>query len=217
MYDVYVKATIETLYMVIAATSMSAIAGIPLGIILVITDRDHILPNVFVNRVLGSVVNIFRSIPFIILLVFIIDFTRFLVGTGIGTTASIVPLTVAAIPFVGRIVEGSLKEINKGVIEAARSMGASPMQIILKVLLPEALPGIIVGITITFVSLIGYAAMAGAVGGGGLGDLAIRYGYQRNIAEVKWVTVIILVILVQLFQTLGDLFSNKIRKTRGLI
>jgi D-methionine transport system permease protein len=217
MYDMYIEATKETLYMVIAATAMSTLAGTPLGIVLVITDKDHILPNTVINKILGIVVNVFRSIPFIILLVFIIDFTRLLVGTGIGTTAAIVPLTVAAIPFVARMVESSLKEIDKGIVEAARSMGASPIQIITKVLIPEALPGIIIGITITFVSLIGYAAMAGAVGGGGLGDLAIRYGYQRNIEEVKWATVIILVVLVQMFQTVGDLLSNKLRKNRGLI
>jgi ABC-type methionine transport system permease subunit len=216
-YDLYIKATIETLYMVIIATGISSVVGIPLGIILVVTDNEHILPNTLINKLLGWAINFFRSIPFIILLVFIIDFTRLLVGSGIGTTASIVPLTVAAIPFVARLIEGSLKEIDKGVIEAARSMGASPFQIIWKVLIPEAIPGIIVGITITFVSLIGYAAMAGAVGGGGLGDLAIRLGYQRNIKEVAWVTVIILVILVQLFQSVGDFLSNKIRKNRGLI
>lgn len=217
MLDIYLQSTWETFYMVIVSTVLSAVFGIPLGIILVITEKGHILPNIFINKVVGALVNIFRSIPFIILLVVLLPLTKLIVGTRIGTEASMVPLTVAAIPFVARVIEASLKEIEKGVIEASRAMGATPWQIIRKVLLPEALPGILLGIIITFVSLIGYSAMAGAVGGGGLGDLAIREGYQRNHMDVAWITVAILVLMVQVFQSLGDWLSAKIRKNRGLV
>ena len=174
----------ETLQMTIISTVVSMIVGIPLGVILVITGKGHILENKAVNATLGSVVNAFRSIPFIILMVAIIPLTRIIAGSSIGTTAACVPLTIAAIPFLARLVETSIREINSGVIEAAQAMGASPMQIIRKVLLPEALPTIIDNITVLVVNLISYSAMAGAIGGGGLGDIAIRYGYQRFQGDV---------------------------------
>ncbi|WP_235838987.1 methionine ABC transporter permease, partial [Desulfosporosinus metallidurans] len=165
--------------MVIVSTLLAYLLGLPLGVILVVTSPGHILPNPWVERILGTLINILRSAPFIILLVAFIPFTRVLVGTSIGTTAAIVPLVISAAPFVARVVESSLKEVPYGVIEAALSMGASPLQIIQKVLLPEAKASLILGITITTISVIGYTAMAGAVGGGGLGDLAIQYGYNR--------------------------------------
>ncbi|NLA58122.1 MAG: ABC transporter permease, partial [Firmicutes bacterium] len=173
------QATGETLYMVGVSVVLAEVIGLPLGIILVTTERGHILENPLINRVLATIINIGRSIPFIILMVAIIPFTRMLVGTSIGTTAAMVPLTVAAIPFVARLVETALKEVDGGVVEAALALGASPFQIIWKVMIPEALPALVSGVTITAVNLIGYSAMAGAVGGGGLGDLAVRYGYQR--------------------------------------
>uniref|UniRef100_UPI003898DF9F methionine ABC transporter permease n=1 Tax=Massilibacillus massiliensis TaxID=1806837 RepID=UPI003898DF9F len=198
--------------MVFVSSLISAIVGIPLGVILVTTDKGHILENLTINRVLGAVVNAARSTPFIILMVAIIPLTRMIVGTSIGTTAAMVPLTIAAIPFVGRLVETSLKEVEYGVIEAAKAMGATPMQIIWHVLLPEAMPSLISGITITIISLIGYSAMAGAIGGGGLGDLAIRYGYQRFRGDVMLATVIILIIQVQLVQSIGDAISRRLNK-----
>lgn len=182
----------------------AVIIGLPLGILIVITRKDHIAPCQFIYRILDTIINIGRSIPFIILMVAIIPFTRKLVGSSIGTTAAIVPLAVAAIPFVGRVVESAMLEISPGVIEAARSMGATPLQIIMKVLLPEALPGLILGITLTAINLIGYSAMAGAIGGGGLGDIAIRYGYQRFRVTVMIATVVVLVLLVDIIQWIGN-------------
>ncbi len=202
----------ETLLMVALSSTLAVVFGIPLGVILVTTSEGHILENTFINKVLGMVVNATRSIPFIILMVAIIPFTRLVAGTSIGTTAACVPLTLAAIPFLARLVETSIREISSGVIEAAQSMGASPFQIVRKVLLPEALPTIIDNITVLIVNLISYSAMAGAVGGGGLGDIAIRYGYQRFQADVMIVTIIILVVLVQLIQSLGDMISRKVNK-----
>ncbi len=202
----------ETLLMVALSSTLAVVFGIPLGVILVTTSEGHILENTLINKVLGMVVNATRSIPFIILMVAIIPFTRLVAGTSIGTTAACVPLTLAAIPFLARLVETSIREISSGVIEAAQSMGASPFQIVRKVLLPEALPTIIDNITVLIVNLISYSAMAGAVGGGGLGDIAIRYGYQRFQADVMIVTIIILVVLVQLIQSLGDMISRKVNK-----
>lgn len=196
--------TLETLYMVGISLFMAVVFGIPLGVLTAVTRKGHILPNRTVNKLLNSIINIGRSIPFIILMVAIIPLTRLIVGTSIGTTAAIVPLAVAAIPFVGRIVDNALLEISAGVIEAARSMGATPVEIIFKVLLPESLPGLILGVTLTSINLIGYSAMAGAVGGGGLGDIAIRYGYQRFKIGIMIETVVILVLLVQLIQWLGN-------------
>lgn len=212
MLMLFVEALGDTLYMVTVSSLVSALIGIPLGVILVITGKGHIKENLLFNQTLGAVVNAARSIPFIILMVAIIPFTRIIVGTSIGTNAAIVPLTIAAIPFVGRIVESALKEVDAGLIEAAQSMGASPRHIILKVLIPEALPSILLGLTLTVISLIGYSAMAGAIGGGGLGDLAIRYGYQRFRGDVMLATVIILIALVQVVQSSGDYFAHKVNK-----
>ena len=193
---------------------LASLIGIPLGIILTVTRNGHILPNAVINSVLGVIVNATRSTPFIILMVAIIPLTRMLVGSSIGTTAAIVPLTISAAPFIARVIESSLLEIDHGVIEAAQSMGASPMQIIYKVLLPESLHSIVLGITLAVIALIGYSAMAGVLGGGGLGDLAIRYGYQRFQPDVMIVTVVILILMVQLIQFIGDTLSKKLNKTK---
>lgn len=207
-----IKALWETTYMVLVSSLISAAVGIPLGVILVTTDKGHILENLSFNRVLGAVVNAARSTPFIILMVAIIPVTRMIVGTSIGTEAAMVPLTIAAIPFVGRLVETSLKEVEYGLIEAALAMGATPMQIIRRVLIPEALPSIVSGLTITIINLINYSAMAGAIGGGGLGDLAIRYGYQRFRGDVMLMTVVVLIVQVQLVQSIGDYVAKKVNK-----
>jgi len=202
----------ETCYMVGVSTVISAVFGIPLGVILVTTDKGHIYENAFINTVLGAIINATRSTPFIILMVAIIPFTRMIVGTSIGTDAAIVPLSIAAIPFVARVVESALKEVDYGVIEAAQAMGASPNQIIIKVLIPEALPAIVLGLTLTVINLIGHSAMAGAIGGGGLGDLAIRYGYQRFRADVMIATVLILIAQVQIIQSIGNYLARKLNK-----
>lgn len=202
----------ETTYMVGVSAFIAAVIGIPLGIILVTTSKGHILENAAINRVLGAVVNATRSTPFIILMVGIIPLTRWIVGTSIGTNAAIVPLSIAAIPFVGRLVETALYEVDAGVIEAAQAMGATPLQIIRKVLVPEAQTGILSAMTITIISLIGYSAMAGAIGGGGLGDLAIRYGYQRFRGDVMLATVIVLIAQVQLVQSAGDYIARRVNK-----
>ena len=198
--------------MVAVATIIAAIIGIPLGITLVTTSRGHILENRFINQILGTIVNIIRSIPFIILMVAIIPLTRIIAGTSIGTTAACVPLTIVAIPFLSRLVETSIRDVDFGLVEAAESMGATPFQIIRKVLIPEALPTIINNITVLIVNLIGASAMAGAIGGGGLGDLAIRYGYQRFRADVMLATIIILIVGVNLIQACGDFASRKKNK-----
>ncbi|MFN3399612.1 MAG: methionine ABC transporter permease [Ferrovibrio sp.] len=201
---------LETLVMVGVSGGIGALFGIPLGVILILTDRGGILQNLAVNRVLGLIINAARSTPFIILMVAIIPFTRLVAGTSIGTAAAIVPLTIAAIPFIARLVETALREVPSGLIEAADAMGATPLQIVVKVLLPEALPGIVAGLTITFVSLIGYSAMAGAVGGGGLGDIGIRYGYQRFLPEVMLAVVLVLIVFVQGVQSAGDRLVRKL-------
>ena len=202
----------ETLYMVAVSAGIATIIGVPLGVVLLTTGRGHILENLPVNRVLGAIANATRSTPFIILMVAIIPVTRIIAGTSIGTNAAIVPLAIAAIPFVGRVVEASLREVDYGLIEAAQAMGASPFQIICRVLLPEAMPSIVLGITLTVISLIGYSAMAGAIGGGGLGDLAIRFGYQRFRVDVMIATVVILIALVQAVQSTGDILSRRLNK-----
>lgn len=202
----------ETAFMVAVSTFIAIIIGVPLGIILVTTSKHHILENLSLNRVLSTIVNITRSVPFIILMVAIIPFTRMIAGTSIGTTAACVPLSIAAIPLLGRLVETSIREIDFGLIEAAQSMGSSPLQIIYKVLLPESLPTIIDNITVVIVNLIGASAMAGAIGGGGLGDIAIRYGYQRFRADVMLATIIILIVLVQSLQSVGDGLSRHTNK-----
>lgn len=202
----------ETLYMVAVSMICASILGIPLGILLVVTEKGEIFACPAINKPLAFIINMIRSIPFIILMVAIIPFTRFLVHTSIGTTAAIVPLTIAAIPYIARMVETSIREIPSGLIEAAESMGATPMQIIRKVLLPEALPSILESLTVVIVSLVGASAMAGTIGGGGLGDLAIRYGYQRFQADVMIATIIVLVIVVQLIQFIGNYLSRKADK-----
>ncbi|MGF1693467.1 methionine ABC transporter permease [Photobacterium kagoshimensis] len=204
LVQLLIEALGQTLTMVLASGLIGFVLGIPLGVALHLTKDNGLMANPKFNKVLGIVVNIGRSIPFIILLVAIIPFTRFIVGSSIGTAAAIVPLTVGAIPFIARLVEGALLEVPTGLVEAAQAMGAKPIQIITKVLLPEALPGIINAVTITLVTLVSYSAMAGTVGGGGLGDVGIRYGYQRFDGTVMAITVIMLVILVQLIQSIGD-------------
>ena len=202
----------ETFYMVAVATIIGGIIGIPLGITLVTTSKGHILENRFINQILGTIVNIIRSIPFIILMVAIIPLTRLIAGTSIGTTAACVPLTIVAIPFLSRLVETSIRDVDFGLVEAAESMGATPFQIIRKVLIPEALPTIINNITVLIVNLIGASAMAGAIGGGGLGDIAIRYGYQRFRPDVMLATIIILIVVVNVIQAGGDFASRKKNK-----
>ncbi|WP_018607232.1 methionine ABC transporter permease [Uliginosibacterium gangwonense] len=200
----------ETLVMVGVAGAAGALLGIPLGISLHITSANGILPRPFFNRIAGLLVNAVRSTPFIILLVAVIPLTRLIAGTSIGTAAAVVPLSIASCPFVARLVETALREVAPGLVEAAQAMGATRLQIVRKVLLPEALSGIVAGLTVTFVSLVGYSAMAGAIGGGGLGDLGIRYGYQRFLPEVMLVVVLVLIAFVQIVQSLGDYFVARI-------
>ena len=206
------KATLDTLHMVAVSGALGTLIGLPIGVLLAVTGKGELLQSLTFNRVVGAVVNIARSTPFIILVVAIIPFTRLIAGTSIGTAAAIVPLTVAAIPFIARIVEGSVREVDRGLIEAAQAMGATPFQIIRKVLLPEAMSSIALGLTLAAVSLIGYSAMVGAVGGGGLGDLGIRYGYQRFLPEVMLAVVVVLVVLVQIVQSAGDLLARRFNK-----
>ena len=202
----------ETLYMTLTSTVIAYILGIPLGVLIYITGKDGICRNRIINFIAGVLINIVRSVPFLILVVTIIPFTRMVVGTSIGSTATIVPLVVAATPFVARMVESSLREVDEGVVEAAKAMGASRMQIILKVLLPEARPSLLVGATIAIATILGYSAMAGFVGGGGLGAIAINYGYYRYQGDIMLVTVALLVIIVQLFQEVGVRLVNKLDK-----
>ena len=216
MIDLLVKATLETFYMVSISTVFTTLLGLPLGIVLVVTSKGHISEQPSINTALSYLVNMARSLPFIILMIFIMPLTRFVVGTSIGTNAAIVPLVVAAIPFFARIVESALHEVDDGVIEAAISMGADPFVIIFRVLLPEALPSLILGTTITIINLLGYSAMAGAVGGGGIGDLAIRYGYHRFNTQIMIATIILLIALVQGIQATGNLIANGIQKNRKL-
>ncbi len=206
--------TIDTLIMTVAATFFAYVLGVPIGVLLVVTGPNGLRPHKVLNTVLGWIVNIGRSIPFIILLVAIIPFTRFIVGTSLGVPGAIVPLVVTAAPFVGRMVEQSLEEVDGGLIEAAQSFGASTWQIVMKVYLRESLPSLIRGVSITFITLFGYSAMAGTVGAGGLGDIAIRYGYQRYQTDVMLAAVILCVVLVQAFQTFGDVLARKIDKRR---
>ncbi|ANF45571.1 methionine ABC transporter permease [Priestia megaterium] len=202
----------ETLYMVSASLLFGALIGIPVGILLVVTRKGHILENRVIFSILNPIVNIFRSIPFIILLVAIIPFTRFIVGTTIGTTAAIVPLVLHIGPYMARLVENSLLEVNEGIIEAAQAMGASKTQIVFRFLIPEAFPSLILSLTTVTIGLIGATAMAGAIGGGGLGDLAITYGYQRFSTITIVVTVVLLIIIVQGIQSLGNIIERKIRR-----
>lgn len=202
----------ETLIMVLGSGFLGSILGIPLGVLLHVTDKDGLMPKLGTNAIVGVIVNAVRSTPFIILLVAIYPLTRLIVGTTIGTTATLVPLVIGVAPFIARLVETSLREVDKGLIEAAQSMGATDMQIIKKVLLPEAMPGIIAGVTIAVVTLVGYSAMAGAIGGGGLGDIGIRYGHNRYMPEVMWTVVLILVVFVQVIQSFGDWCVKRVSK-----
>ena len=203
----------DTLYMTLTSTLIGYVIGLPMGILLTVTDKDGIHPNAAVYKVLDVIANLIRSVPFLILLIVLIPFTRFLIGRSYGPTATIVPLVIAAAPYIARMVESSLKEVDAGVIEAARSMGASNFTIVTKVMLVEARTSLIVGATISLGPILGYSAMAGTVGGGGLGDIAIRYGYTRWQTDIMIVTVILLVILFQIFQTIGmKLASNLDRR-----
>ncbi|MBO7485483.1 MAG: ABC transporter permease [Spirochaetaceae bacterium] len=203
------SATLQTLAMVFSSTLFSLILGFPLGILLCVTDPvSGIMPKPVLNQVLSRIVNILRSFPFIILMILLFPLSRIIVGTSIGTTATIVPLSIAAAPFVARIIETSLKEVDPGVIQAAKAMGSTNMQIIVKVLVPEAMPSLVSGITLTIINLIGYSAMAGAIGGGGLGDLAIRYGYQRFRTDIMIAAVVVILVLVEVIQFIGTKISS---------
>ncbi len=202
--------TLDTLYMVLLSTIVSIILGVPLGVLLLVTSKGYFWDSPRFYAILGTVVNALRSIPFIILMVAIIPITKFIVGTSIGTTAAIVPLTVSTIPFLGRLVETSLRTVPYGLIEAAQSLGASPFRIIRKVLIPEALPELVQNFTLTVIVIIGCSAMAGTIGGGGLGDIAIRYGYMRFQVQIMVMTVIILILMVQLTQWIGDIITKKV-------
>ena len=212
MIRLIAASTGETLYMVAVAALIATLLGLPLGVFLATSGRGELFAAPWANRALGVVVNATRSTPFIILVVAIIPFTRLIAGTSIGTSAAVVPLTVAATPFIARLIEGAIREVDQGLIEAARAFGASPLQIVRKVLIPEALPGIVLGLTLAIVSLLGFSAMVGAVGGGGLGDLGIRYGYQRFMPEMMLAVVVVLIVLVQAVQSIGDRLARRLNK-----
>lgn len=210
--DMLLAGTWDTIYMTLAATFFSYVFGIVMGVILTITRKGGICPHAVVYSCLDVVVNVTRSFPFIILMIAVIPFTRFLVGTTIGNNATIVPLVLAAAPFVARLVESSLLEVDHGVVEAAQSMGATTWQIVSKVLVPEALPSLINGSAVSAITILGYSAMAGAVGGGGLGKLAIMYGYNRYQTDIMIITVVLLIVIVQVFQSIGNWATRKCDK-----
>jgi D-methionine transport system permease protein len=210
-------ATWETLVMVFFSTLFSLVIGLPLGVLLCITAPEQqggIIPHAILNNVLGRIVNVLRSFPFIILMILLFPLSRLILGTSIGTRAAIVPLSIAAAPFVARVIESALKEVDPGMVQAAKAMGSTNMQIIVKVLLPEAMPSLVAGITLTIINLIGYSAMAGAIGAGGLGDLAIRYGYQRFRADVLLVSVIVILVMVEACQVVGDYLVARLMAKR---
>jgi len=209
-----IKGIGETLYMTLVSTLLGYLFGLPMGVLLVVSDKDGLSPNPVLYKILDVIANIVRSVPFLILLIVVIPFTRLLVGRSTGSTATIVPLTIAAIPFIARMVESSIKEVDPGVIEAARSMGAGNFRIVTKVLLVEARTSLITGMTIAIGTILGYSAMAGTIGGGGLGDIAIRYGYYRYESGIMIVTVVLLVLLVQLFQTVGMHMASRLDKRK---
>ncbi|QIZ51664.1 methionine ABC transporter permease [Dickeya zeae] len=213
-FPIMLNATLETLYMVGLAALFTVLVGLPTGVLLFISRRSGVLPLPRVNAVLGSIINVGRSLPFVVLLIALIPFTRWVVGTTLGSTAAVVPIAVGAFPFFARIVENALAEVDNGRIEAIESMGGTVWHVITKALLPEALPSILAGVTLTVVMLIGFSSMAGVIGGGGLGDLAIRYGYQRFNQQVMAGTVIVLVLLVQLVQSLGDRLVRRLAYRR---
>ncbi len=204
LWPLLLEGTLDTLYMVGLAALFTVLIGLPLGVLLFLSRRDGVLPSPRLNQILGAVINIGRSLPFIVLLIALIPFTRIIIGTTLGSTAAVVPITIGAFPFFARVVENALDEVDIGRIEAILSMGGNAWHVVSKVLLPEALPAVLAGITLTVVMLIGFSSMAGVIGGGGLGDLAIRYGYQRFNNQVMVGTVIILIVMVQLVQSLGD-------------
>lgn len=206
--------TLQTLIMVFFSTIFSLLLGFPLGILLYVTNPSGIIPKPVLNQILSRIVNALRSFPFLILMIVLFPLSRLILGTSIGTTATIIPLSIAAAPFVARLIETALNEVDPGVITAARSMGSTDFQIIVKVLIPEALPSIVSGITLTIINLIGYSAMAGTIGGGGLGDLAIRYGYQRFRTEVMIAAVVVILVLVELIQFAGTKIVNGMMKKR---
>jgi D-methionine transport system permease protein len=212
MFQLIASSTLDTLVMVGLSGMLGTLFGLPLGIFLATSRANELFAAPAANRILGLIVNATRSTPFIILVVAIVPLTRLIVGTSIGTRAAVVPLTIAAIPFIARVVEAAIREVDQGLVEAARAFGASPLQIVRKVLLPEALPALTLALTLTLVSLLGYSAMVGAVGGGGLGDLGIRYGYQRFMPEVMVTVVIVLIVLVQGVQTLGEAIARRLDK-----
>ncbi|MEU4537937.1 methionine ABC transporter permease [Streptosporangium sp. NPDC023825] len=212
MFPLLMESTGQTVQMVLWSTLFTVILGLPLGVALIATDRGGLFPSPALNRVLGLVVNIGRSLPFIVLMIAILPLTRLIVGTTIGTIASVVPLTLGAAPFFARLVETALREVGRDKVQAAQAMGAGRVTIVGKVLLPEAMPGLVAGLTVTVVALISYSAMAGAIGGGGLGDLAIRYGYQRFETTLMIVTVVVLVAVVQIVQTLGDTVARRLAR-----
>lgn len=212
LQNILFKALKETLYMVCVSTFLSVLLAFIPSIILIITDEKGLRPNKVIYKSLDFIVNLLRSFPFIILMVAILPFTKIVAGKTIGTTAAIVPLTIAAIPFATRVLESAMKEVDEGVIEAAKSLGASDLQIIFKVIIKEAMPSMIVAITLTIISVVGCSAMAGAIGGGGLGDVAIKYGYYRFKTDIMIYTIIILIILVQVIQSLGNAFYRKFNK-----
>ncbi|MGB7802942.1 methionine ABC transporter permease [Buttiauxella sp.] len=214
LWPLLLDGTLDTLYMVGLAAGFTVIIGLPLGVLLFLTRRDGVLPAPAFNQIIGSVVNVGRSLPFIVLLIALIPFTRIIIGTTLGSTAAVVPITIGAFPFFARVVENALDEVDKGRIEAILSMGGNVWHIIGKVLLPEALPALLAGITLTVVMLIGFSSMAGVIGGGGLGDLAIRYGYQRFNDQVMIGTVVILVVMVQLVQSAGDRLVRRLAHRR---
>jgi D-methionine transport system permease protein len=212
IFQLIVGSTLDTLIMVGLSGLLGTLFGLPLGVFLATSRGDELFASPAVNRILGLIVNATRSTPFIILVVAIVPLTRLIVGTSIGTRAAVVPLTIAAIPFIARVVESAIREVDQGLVEAARAFGASPLQIVRKVLLPEALPALTLALTLTLVSLIGYSAMVGAVGGGGLGDLGIRYGYQRFMPDVMAAVVVVLIVLVQGVQSLGETIARRLDK-----
>jgi D-methionine transport system permease protein len=212
LIQLIVWSTVDTLVMVGLSGLFGTLIGLPLGIFLATSRPNELFPAPVANRILGLVVNATRSTPFIILVVAIVPLTRFIAGTSIGTRAAVVPLTIAAIPFIARVVEAAIREVDRGLVEAARAFGASPLQIVQKVLLPEAMPAVTLALTLTTVSLLGFSAMVGAVGGGGLGDLGIRYGYQRFMPEVLATVVLVLIVLVQGVQTLGEAIARRLDK-----
>lgn len=212
MAELVIPSLFETLYMVFFSTVFSLLLGFPLGILLVITEKNSIWERPNFNKILNSIINVMRSIPFIILMILAFPLAKLIVGTKIGTTATIVPLSISATPFVARIMEGSLKEIDKGIIESSLAMGATVPQIILKVLIPESLPSIVSGITLTIINIIGYSAMAGAIGGGGLGDLAVRFGLYKWQKNIMFISLMVIIVLVQGIQILGNYITLKINK-----